>query len=130
MVSVLLWPCAIGTSDSADNNAVADAAKIVIPLFFIGISLRSRSFFVRIFLAELFPFPRGLLGVLENLLRHHAERRPQGSGVAVTGFVDRELVRVLAPEEVARPPRRLVRRIQIETDFFGQMNRNFKRPFL
>jgi hypothetical protein len=39
LVSVLLWPCAIGTSDSADNNAVADAAKIVIPLFFIGISL-------------------------------------------------------------------------------------------
>src|SRR4029077_1051255 len=71
-------------------------------------NLRGGCLSVRILLAKLLPFRGGLFRVLEDFLRHHAERRTQRPGIAVTGFVDRQLVRVLTPKEISRPSRSLV----------------------
>src|ERR1700730_12757562 len=79
-------------------------------------NLRGGRLSVWIFLAKLLPLSGGLFRVSKNLLGHHAERWTQGSCVTITVFVDRQLVRVLAPKEISRPSRSLVCRVQIETD--------------
>ena len=73
----------------------------------------------RIFFAEFLPRSRLLFGMLDNFRRHVSKGRAQGPCFTISRFVDRQLVSIFPPKEIAGPARRLIGRIDIETKLLG-----------
>lgn len=87
--------------------------------FFISILLGRHRLLRWIFFAEFLPRSRLLFGMLDNFARHVSKGRPQWTCFTISRLVDRQLVSILSPEEIAGPSRRLVGGIDIETQLLG-----------